>query len=206
MITPAPGVAFTDASDGDVRGDPVARRRVSHALGIDEEWAVVDQVHGNAVATARGPGLAGRADALVTTEIDLPLAVFTADCLAVCLTGDRGVGVAHAGWRGMAAGVVEHLRDAMRALGAEPSAAFTGPAIGSCCFEVGPEVAAAFPGQLRRTGWGTESVDLVAAARVQLGGLATDGVEACTRHEEPYFSHRRDGTIRRMAALVWRVA
>src|SRR5690606_13220838 len=75
------GVAFTSPEDGDLRGDPEARRRVSARLGIPEHWATLKQVHGATTVAVDRAGDVGEGDALVTAVPDLPLAVFTADCL-----------------------------------------------------------------------------------------------------------------------------
>jgi polyphenol oxidase len=203
MITPAPGVAFTLADDGDVRSDGHARRRVAVDLGIGEEWATVHQVHGNDVVRVGQPGSAAEADAMVSDVPGLPLAVFTADCLGVVITAERGVGVAHAGWRGMAAGVLARTVDVMRDTGMTPLAAYVGPHIGPCCFEVGPEVAERFPGSRSHTSRQTVSVDLLDAARRQLGPLPLWDAGSCSVHDAGHHSHRDSGTPARMAAIGW---
>lgn len=205
MIRP-PGitsVAFSHATDGDLRSDPIARQAAAAALGISPEWATVSQVHGDRVVEVSGPGEHGPADALFTRIPRLPLAVFTADCAGVVLVAEGAVGVAHAGWRGMAAGVVARLREAMEQAGEPPTMGAIGPAIGPCCFEVGEEVAARFPRHRARTGWGTTSVDLWGAAADQLQGIQVWRADACTRHDPAFHSHRRDATTHRMAALGW---
>ncbi len=203
MITPYDGVAFTAASDGDMRGDPTARQRASRLLGVTSDWATVNQVHGTRVVEATGPGSLGDADALFTARVGLPLAVFTADCAGVVIHADGGVGVAHAGWRGVDGGVVPGLIEAMRGAGLEPARVAMGPSIGPCCFEVGAEVAERFPGLGASTEWGTTSVDLWSALREQIGGLPLVEMRHCTRHDQDAFSHRRNGTSERMAAIGW---
>jgi YfiH family protein len=195
---------FTEAGDGDLRADPDARRRLSSRLGIKEHWAVVDQVHGSAVLDVDEPGTHGQADGLFTEIADLPLAVFTADCVGVVLMADDAIGVAHAGWRGAAAGVVTALRARFESSGREVRRAVIGPHIRSCCFEVGPEVAERFPEHVAETSWGTTSVDLAGVIRSQLDGVDVEDFSACTYHEEPWFSHRRDSNPRRLAALAVR--
>lgn len=196
------GVAFSERSDGDIRNDPGSRSGVSRRLGIDDEWAEVTQVHGATVIRVTAPGPAGEADALWTTERGLPLAVFTADCFGVVLSCDHAVGVAHAGWRGAAANVVEKLRATMSEAGHAPQRAALGPGIGPCCFEVGPEVADLFD-EVATTNWGTTSVDLRAALSAQLPGLEMWIADDCTFHDEGWFSHRSDGTSRRLASIGW---
>lgn len=197
------GVAFTAPSDGDMRSDPDARRRVSDRLGIAARWATVDQVHGSEVVQVTRPGRNGRADGMVTTVPGLAAAVFTADCLGVVLQGPGAVGVAHAGWRGLAAGVLESTSEQMEETGAPVEAADLGPAIGPCCFEVGEEVAELFPEDLSETKWGSVSVDLVSAALRRLpGGLETSVDRRCTACAGGP-SHRRNATPLRMAAIGW---
>lgn len=198
------GVAFTDRSDGDLRGDPQAREAVSRSLGMSSEWATVRQVHGSRVVRVDGPGDAGEADGLWTSDSGLPVAVFTADCFGVVLMAPTAVGVAHAGWRGVVAGVVGSLRDAMTCANAPPVRAAVGPGIGPCCFEVGDDVAERFDSRhVGETTWGTTSVDLPGALGHGLAGLEVWASEGCTLHEEGWFSHRGDGTRRRMAAVGW---
>jgi YfiH family protein len=205
MIQPpgSPGAAFSLADDGDLRTDLAARRGLSATLGVPSEWAETEQVHGDLVLGVGGAGHHGQADAMVTTTPAVPLAVFTADCLGVVVSGEGGVGIAHAGWRGMAAGVIDRLLEAMDGAGIAPQRAWLGPTIGPCCFEVGDEVAELFPEFGATTTWGTTSVDLVAAARQQLAGIEVWSADLCTRHHDATFSHRRTGGPERMAALAW---
>lgn len=198
------GVAFTDRSDGDLRSDPEAREEVSHSLGVSREWAVVRQVHGSRVVRVDGPGDAGEGDAVWTSESGLPVAVFTADCFGVVLMAPAAVGVAHAGWRGAVSGVVESLREEMTSAGAPPIRAAVGPGIGPCCFEVGHDVAGKFDSRhVGETSWGTTAVDLPEALSDDLVDLDVWASGGCTLHEEGWFSHREDGTTRRMAAVGW---
>ncbi len=206
MITP-PGAAgrvvFSDAGDGDLRSDARARDEMSQRVGIANEWATVNQVHGSALVRVSAPGAAGQADALWTSEPGLPLVIFTADCLAVAFQAPGAAGIAHAGWRGAAGGVVSGLRDAMSEAGFEPERAFVGPGIGPCCFEVGPDVVERFPQSLARTSWGSTSVDLPGSIRYSLDGLEVWSADVCTKHEPGWFSHRSDATPSRQAGITW---
>lgn len=197
------GAAFSERADGDMRHDPDARALVSGMLEIPNEWAVVRQVHGDAVVEVDTPGDAGDADALWTTEIGLPVVVFTADCFGVVLHAERAVGVAHCGWRGTVAHVVEKLHRQMANAGHEPVWAAIGPGIGPCCFEVGTDVSEPLGPFTDETTWATTSVDLVAALRDQLRGIESWSVDRCTHHDQGWFSHRRDGDVRRMATIGW---
>jgi len=197
------GVAFSERSDGDIRNHVAARGALASRLEVSEAWAEVSQVHGDHVVRVTAPGNRGEADALWTTEPGLPLAIFTADCFGVALVADDAVGVAHAGWRGAVSGVVPRLREEMSASGHDPRRAAVGPGIGSCCFEVGPEVAELFTDRAAVTSWGTTSVDLPAVLAGQLDGLETWKADGCTRHDPGWFSHRADGTSERLASIVW---
>jgi polyphenol oxidase len=197
------GVAFSEAIDGDQRSDRAARRALAAELGVSADWATVNQVHGGEVIRVEGPGQAGDADALWTSVEGLPLGVFTADCFGVVLLAPRAVGVAHVGWRGAYRGVVTALRRRMELAGFLPSKAAVGPGIGPCCFEVGPEVAKRFRSAGSTTSWGTRSVNLRAVLGEQLDGLAISSTESCTYHEATWFSHRRNGSPMRQAALGW---
>ncbi len=194
--------AFTTGSEGDLRHG--SRRAVSHSLGISSNWATVRQVHSDRVVIVTHPGDAGEGDGLLTSAPDVPIAVFTADCLGVIIEGDDGAAVAHAGWRGLERGVVATALAEMVASGMQPRRAAIGPSIGPCCFEVGAEVLREFPVEFHsQTSWRTPSLDLRAVAARQLGGLEVWNADLCTRCESGYFSHRRDGTSHRMAALTW---
>jgi YfiH family protein len=196
-----------------VEGDEPARvaenrRRACAAVGLDAaRLAVNRQRHSPAVHRAQ----AGRADepgdGLWTDEPELPILALAADCLpiAVAATAPRrpALAVLHAGWRGLADGVVEA---GVRAVGGGPAAAVVGPAVGPCCYEVGPEVSARFDTDLTHDG----ILDLWSAAERALrrAGVATvERVDVCTRcNPELYFSHRRSGPVRGVQGVVGAVA
>jgi YfiH family protein len=195
------GAAFTSAADGDMNLQ-ADRVDVSARLGIDPEWGMLTQVHGSDVVVIDAPGVSS-GDGMVTTTPRLPVAVRTADCVGVVLHGPGVVGVAHAGWRGAAAGILERVATVMRSEAAAPIEAVVGPFIGPCCFEVGPEVVAAFPEAPATTTWGTASVDLGVVVRHRLPGLEVSFAGGCTRCGDGWFSHRGDQTARRLAAIGW---
>jgi hypothetical protein len=197
------GAAFGEAADGDGRHDAEARQSLGEQTGAPTEWAWARQVHGREVVEVTGSGMVGDADALFTRVPGLSLVVSTADCVPVVLEGGEGVGVAHAGWPGNAAGVVANLLGHMTRAGIDVERAVIGPAIRACCFEVGPEVAGLFPGSLAKTAWGTVSVDLAAAVRAQLPALEVIDVGVCTRDDERFHSHRRDRTPERQVSIAW---
>lgn len=201
-----------------VGDDPAAvaanRRRLRAALELPAEPSWLQQVHGAAVARLPGP-LPESADAAVTTERGPVCAVMVADCLPVLLASrdaDR-VGVAHAGWRGLAAGVIEAT---VAALGGDPARliAWLGPAIGPRAFEVGSEVRAAFtngdPGASAHFQPGRDGrwfADLPGLARRRLAtcGVASvyGGIDCTVADPARFYSYRRDGATGRMAALIW---
>lgn len=198
------GAAFTTSAAGDMaRGD---RFTVSVQLGIQPDWATARQFHGSELLEVTEPGQAGDGDALLTSSRRLPLAVLTADCAAVVLESAHAVAVVHAGWRGAAAGIVSDaaLYLERRTAHREPVLrAAMGPLIGPCCFEVGDEVAAVFPGWEATTTWRTTSVDLGAAIRAQIPGVTWWSLDACTRCGDGWFSHRANATRSRLAAIGW---
>ena len=177
----------------------------------------LNQVHGVRTVEAK-EGVVPEADAHWTDARNRPLAVLTADCLPVVLAaGDAScVGIAHAGWRGLAAGVLESLLSAMPA---EPLSmtAWLGPAISAAAYEVGSEVKTTFEQQCGEAGGdcfqpsnrrGHWTADLSALARLRLSraGVSTiAGENRCTYGEpETFFSHRREGPATgRVATLVW---
>ncbi|MGH8217929.1 MAG: peptidoglycan editing factor PgeF [Steroidobacteraceae bacterium] len=217
------------------------RRRVREALSLPADPAWLRQEHGAAVVTlervAAVPGQQGpprkeppredpawdeplRADAAISGQSGRVCAIQVADCMPVLLAARDGaaVGAAHAGWRGLAAGVLEA---AVAALGTEPCRvaadrliAWLGPAIGPEHFEVREEVRAAFiepdagaDGAFTRNARGRWQCDLYALARRRLAAAGVREVYGggwCT-YGDPgrFFSYRRDGQCGRMAALIW---
>jgi YfiH family protein len=205
MIVPegVSGVAFGVAADGNPRLDESVRRSLSGDLGIASEWAWVRQAHGARVVHAGTAGIGEEADAIVTTDPGLPVAVSVADCLPVALLADGAAGMAHAGWRGAAAGVVPAIVAAMSRLGHPPHTAVIGPGIGPCCFEVGPEVVEGFPGHESATSWGTTSIDLPAVVAESLADLRLVSAAACTHHDDRFHSYRATGTGERQFGVAW---
>ena len=205
MIRPAGfrGAAFGTMAEGDARSDDAARRAFSRRLGVPAAWAWVTQVHGTRIADVAGPGSWGNADGIVTSKENLPLAVSTADCVPVILEGDEVAAVVHAGWRGTAAGVLEAMVETLSGRGTPPARAAIGPAIGPCCYEVGPEVADRFPGHVERTNWDTTSVDLAGAIASKLEPLEVWRSSECTFTSTDLHSFRRDGTERVQVAVGW---
>ncbi|HUY84780.1 MAG TPA: peptidoglycan editing factor PgeF [Steroidobacteraceae bacterium] len=191
------------------------RRSLVDAAGLPAEPVWLHQVHGARVADLDAGAPDGAADAAIARRGGRVAAILTADCLPVLLAADDGaaVGAAHAGWRGLAAGVLEAT---VRALAVPPARliAWIGPGICGKHYEVGAEVRAALvdgdpaaAGAFQPNARGRYLADLAAVARRRLGALGLEriGVSAdCTYGDaNRYFSHRRDGLCGRQAALIW---
>ncbi len=206
---------------GDHVGDlPAAvaenRRRLQVAAQLPAEPRWLAQVHGIRISDLdAGGSTTAAADGAYTRQPGRICAILTADCLPVLFADESGeaVAAAHAGWRGLAGGVIEAT---VRALALDPRAllVWLGPAIGPRYFEIGPEVrdellrgdggaAAAFTANARDR----YLADLEALARRRLARLGIEriyGGGECTRSQpDKYFSHRRDGQTGRQATLIW---
>lgn len=183
------------------------------------QW--LTQVHGTTVLNFDEPQNSLEADACITTKSGIVCAVLTADCLPVLFCDPKNgvIGAAHAGWRGLADGVLENTIAMMQKAGAEPERvlAWLGPAIGPRQFEVGddvrirfvenemsPEAVAFKPSQQRQ---GKFFADIYQLARLRLQRVGVhqfSGGNHCTFTEsEKFYSYRRDGVTGRMASLIW---
>lgn len=204
---------------GHVGDDPVrvARNRaiLRKRLDLPAEPLWLSQVHGCAVAEGAVCSPGCEADAAIARAPGQVCAAMTADCLPLLLCDPqaRSVAAVHAGWRGLAAGVIEA---AVARLTEDPARllAWLGPAIGPDAFEVGSEVRAAFltaaPGvdsAFRPRPGGKWLADIYALARIRLASVGVSrvfGGDLCTfADERRFFSFRRDGATGRMASLIW---
>jgi copper oxidase (laccase) domain-containing protein len=163
-------------------------------------------VHGATVVTVTAPGehAGAEADAAVTRVPGARLAVRTADCVPVVLVGDAGIGVVHAGWRGLAAGIIQATMAEMGSV----QRAVIGPHIRAGCYEFSPadldEVATALGDGVRgSTTWGTPALDLTAGVRAALGAIPIDDAGACTACSDLYFSWRARKDTARFATIAW---
>lgn len=218
-VSRGPYASLNLGTRGDDDAARVAENRSRLALAAacpPPAW--LEQVHGTAVARPRAPDISEpQADAAIAEGPGTSCVVLTADCLPVllCDRGGRRVAAAHAGWRGLAAGVLERT---VAGFGGDPGEllAWLGPCIGPDAFEVGPEVRAAFvaadpgAGGCFIPGNGDRYfADLRGLARRRLaaaGVPAVSATAACTYHEsDRFFSYRRDGPCGRMATLIWLV-
>jgi hypothetical protein len=211
-------VLFTDRGEGDVgrTAGPANAEILANRAAVVERCNVssvnaAHQVHeASVIAVDGGSGYRvgpAKADGLTTTARNAAIAVHVADCLPIAIAGEGGVAIVHAGWRGLAAGVLAHgvaaLRDAGVVGGLE---AAIGPGARGCCYEVGDEVHAVFAGYGASHG---QRLDLVAVAAAQLleaGVYVITDLGACTLCAPAglYFSHRRDGSdTGRQAGIAW---
>ncbi len=217
-VSPAPfeslnlGAHVGDSAEAVVEN----RRRLRTAARLPAEPVWLSQQHGaNVLALDGAHESPAGADASFTHRPGQVCAVLTADCLPVLLASDSGAGVAaaHAGWRGLVAGVLEAT---VRALALPPRSllAWLGPGIGAAHFEIGNEVreellraCAHAEGAFQRNARGRYWADLAALARLRLERLGIAriyGGDACSyAAPEAYFSHRRDGRTGRQATLIW---
>ncbi len=191
------------------------RARLRTALALPAEPVWLKQVHGVTVVDAAQTGVEPEADGAFAAQPGAVCAVLTADCLPVLLCNRAGTKVAalHAGWRGLAGGVIEAGVKALGVLGNE-LLAWLGPAIGPASFEVGPEVRTTFMEhdmqaaqafRDAREGKYLADIYLLAHLRLQRQGVtAVYGGGFCTVTERArFFSYRRDGATGRMASLIW---
>lgn len=195
------GLLTDDTEDAVVEN----RRRLAAALGFEPGQVVfARQVHGTRLIDHRieSPEGVVEADGHVVSEPGLAPLVFAADCLPVALAGPKGVAMVHAGWRGLAGGVLAAGAEAV-----EATRAAIGPGIGPCCYEVGEEVLSAFGGLGEGVARG-RMLDLSEVARRLLAAAGVEQVESaglCTScEEELFFSHRRDeGRTGRQGGIAW---
>jgi YfiH family protein len=201
-----------------IDAEPVAlaeRRRAA----VDRPWVWLRQVHGAEVVVVtrdNAEEVCGtEADALVTAEPGIALAIQTADCAPVMFHGEHGVlGIAHAGWRGLEGGVIERTAEAMATLGAGRIRLTVGPHIVGSCYEFGEvdlqRLEGRFGPSIRtQTAQGTPALDLATLIQSAWRGPVLpnrrrphDECTAC--HPERWFSHRARRETERMATVVWR--
>jgi copper oxidase (laccase) domain-containing protein len=214
--------SVTERSDGDVHPERVCaatlRRRQVELTGVP--WVMVDEVHGTDVVHvdrlgSRWSPLAGVGDVLLAERSDVPIAVWAADCAPVALFGANGTSrvVAHAGWRGLAGGVLDVAVDALESTGTTVAAAVLGPCIHGCCNEFGLDdldrvaggVGAERGDVTSTTAWGTNGLDVPAAVAAGLArrGVALDHTGACTGCDRRFRSHRSRFEPERHALVAW---
>ena len=210
-------VRWTTVADGDlaVATEPAVLAARRHAVA-PHPWTWLHQVHGAevVVVTEAGDGAGREADAAVTVVPGAVVAVQTADCVPVLLVGEGpagiGVGVAHAGWRGLAAGVIARTAEALAGLGTPAVAAACGPHIRARCYEFGgsdlAEVASRYgPSVVATTAWGTPALDVAAAVRAACSwsDLPLADAGTCTACSPVHWSYRARAEDGRQALVAW---
>jgi hypothetical protein len=206
---------------GDHVGDDAAavtenRRRLKAWAGLPAEPSWLSQVHGTTIVDLDQRDSAGPADGAVARGKGRVCAILTADCLPIVFTTDIGdrVAAAHAGWRGLAAGILEATVHALNARAGQ-LLAWLGPAIGPRHFEVGEEVKEAFvsadpasASAFTPNARGRFMADLPGLARRRLENVGVSriygGGECTFARADRYYSYRRDGITGRQATLIWR--
>jgi YfiH family protein len=200
------------------RPEDVLQNRALLRACLPGEPAWLTQVHGTSVLDAETIAGAPEADASIASKPGVVCAIQTADCLPVLFCDGRAgvIGAAHAGWRGLAGGVLEKTIARMRGAGADEIFAWLGPAIGPACFEVGQDVFAVFAGRKAEMRSAFAPVprqqdkyfaDIYSLARIVLesvGVVHVSGGGLCTvTDDRSFYSYRRDKTTGRTASLIW---
>jgi len=218
-------VAFSGRRGG-VSGAPFDSLNLSTFIGDDPEavaenravlasaavfdvgtLTLVKQVHGSVVLNADGaPAVAGEADGLWAEVPGATLGVLTADCVPVLMKGVRGIAAVHAGWRGVVAGVIEAAAKKVGTL----EAAWVGPSIQACCYEVGSDVLDAFKArdlpvaENRDDGHGRVAPGRAATVILhRLGAPYLSQSSICTSCDPGFFSFRRDGVTGRQGGFIF---
>ena len=206
-------VRFTTVADGDLSDSADATSRAAAQRSVvDRPWVTVHQVHDSAVVTADATTPSGiDADAIVTSDRTIAVAVRTADCAPIAFASGGAIGVAHAGWRGLMAGVIGETVATLRALSDAPVVAALGPCIHAECYEFSgadlDRVAQRFGNEVRGvTADGQLALDVPAAVKA---ALAEENVElvhdeaVCTSCSRSHWSHRARADASRQATVVW---
>jgi purine-nucleoside/S-methyl-5'-thioadenosine phosphorylase / adenosine deaminase len=209
FTTRAEGNLSTATGDGHEQG---LQRRAALCERLGLRWLCSSrQTHGTSVNTIEeiladaGTPLPIDADAHLTALHGVGTLIMSADCLPIALGAASAVAMVHAGWRGLAAGVVENGVEALRELaGGRPIGAVIGPGAGACCYEVGPEVHEALATGVYE---GKGHIDLRAIAHQRLRDAGVGEIrhlDACTICDERFFSHRREGAhAGRQGGIAW---
>lgn len=184
------------------------RRSLSQEIGRPIQF--MNQVHGNTVALIdEHTQIPPTADALVTTNPRIALAVMVADCIPLLLENQGSIAAVHVGRKGLLNGVSHSALAAMRDIDSSPITAVIGPSICGTCYEVSEdvfeEVTSVFPHSKSQTRHGGFALDLAAALTYE---LESDGVRVldrsmCTVEDSSLYSYRRDGVTGRQVGLIW---
>lgn len=195
------GVFCTREFTAGVMGEPRPVRELVRRATSRDNVFLLTQVHGDRIVMACDTEGLPEADGIISDDPDDMLGILTADCLPILAWSDDPplIGALHAGWRGLSKGIVTKGVRRMQALGARDIRLSLGPAIGPCCFEVGAEVAAEFPGAMARHENGRPHLDLwkIAFSQAVQAGVEGRGIRTlrlCTMCQAAlFFSYRREG-------------
>jgi polyphenol oxidase len=216
---------FTDSTGGNSTGaflsrnvalhvgdnpESVSLNRLELSEEIDRPIQFMDQVHGNDVEVIDEFSQSDpRADALITINRNVALAVMVADCVPLLLSNDSSVAAVHVGRKGLINGIAVKTLSIMRSIDPSPITAIIGPSICGKCYEVSEdvfnEVTSAIPTSESRTPSGGFALDLPASLSLELQGFGISVLNhsRCTVEERFLFSYRRDGVTGRQAGLIW---
>lgn len=204
-------IAIGHRADGDFRPEPVdvaKRRRI-----LDVDWTMLTEDHGTDTVIVDRPGqhdgVAG--DALYTESRGAAIGVWVGDCAPIALIGERGVGIAHAGWRGLRDGVLESLFRVFAEHDDRPMCSVIGPHIGTCCNEFGSDD---LDSMVDRFGSSVSGIDTAGRSALDIDAVARSilrrhdldrvvAIDSCTKcRPDLYFSHRRGDDGRQVMAIV----
>lgn len=184
------------------------RRSLSSEIGLPIQF--MNQVHGNHIEIIdEFMEISPTADALITTNPEIALAVMVADCIPLLLANQGSVAAVHVGRKGLLNEVAGHTISKMSEIDSSPIRAVIGPAICGDCYEVSPEifteVTDLFPRAASKTAQGNPALDLVAALSFELleSGVEIIEIFNCTVEDPFLYSYRRDGVTGRQAGVIW---
>tara|TARA_B100001778_G_scaffold246882_1_gene207095 strand:- start:5613 stop:6308 length:696 start_codon:yes stop_codon:yes gene_type:complete len=208
-------VLSTDSLDGNLSiSQPAEQLHQTQRRIIDAPWSYLKQVHGGKVFRIKNSGdhQVEEGDGMITTTSGIPMAIQVADCAPIALICETSViGIIHAGWRGLLAGIVENACTEMRKLGGYPTIAVVGPCIYPKHYEFGSgelkHMTREFgPTVESETKEGTPALDIPETAKIALrrsNVLDTLFIGGCTASSEKHWSHRVGGNIERQAMIAW---
>jgi polyphenol oxidase len=210
-------VRWTDRTDGDLAIGAVSSEQDERRNAVtDHRWVWLEQVHGDRCIDCDEVGvdaaIGAEADAVVTAQPNLALAIHTADCVPIALWSEDGVlGAVHAGWRGLEAGIIESCVQLLRTKSSEPISAVIGPSIGPECYEFGEvdleRLSAKFGPSVRAlTSDGRPALDVRCGIRNELARLNVSIVfedDTCTSCDHQLYSFRGRGESGRQALVIW---
>ena len=208
-------VLSTDSLDGNLSiSQPAEQLHQTQRRIIDAPWSYLKQVHGGKVFRIKNSGdhQVEEGDGMITTTSGIPMAIQVADCAPIALICETSViGIIHAGWRGLLAGIVENACTEMRKLGGYPTIAVVGPCIYPEHYEFGSgelkHMTREFgPTVESETKEGTPALDIPETAKIALrrsNVLDTLFIGGCTASSEKHWSHRVGGNIERQAMIAW---